>query len=309
MAGNSIEVEAKDRMLRIEVRNMMALDSKAKDVLEIQPLQFKLEVPLALCGNGTQEKLQKDALARMEKDVKDIVAKAQGLVNDETKNLGEDIRKELGKDEKGDKSAYRNAVKQVESTVARLEDIVDGLPPSVREAVKKVIKGKGFEGIFPKQKLTSVGTWGFRDRKGICVRPGKFKNVTKDDHADADKELWEALKNAKSSPHGFVFVDGSKAGLVVRKSITTDDKKLAKEQSNGGKAWTGTVTREGDIYHFDLDRDCNESTEGALARKISALVQKRCNRKVKVKVSDDDQDVDDDRSETKGGQAESGKKP
>jgi hypothetical protein len=309
MAGNNIDVEAKDRMLRIEVRNMIAVDGKAKDVLEIQPLQFKLDVPLALSGDGTQEKLKKDALARMEKNVKDIVAKAQGLVNDEIKNLGEGIRKERGKDDKGDKSAYRNAVKQVESAVARLEDIVDGLPPSAREAVKKVIKGKEFEGIFPKQKLTSVGSWGFRDRKGICVRPGTFRNVTKDDHADADRDLWEALKNAKSSPHGFVFVDGSKAGLVVRKSITTDDKKLAKEQSNGGKVWTGRVTKEGDVYRFDLDKDCNESTEGALARKISALVQKRCNRKVKVKVSDDDQDVDDDGPQAKDGQAASAKKP
>ncbi len=308
MAGNNIDVEAKDRMLRVEVRNMIVPDSKAKDVLEIQPLQFKLDVPLALSGNGVDEKLKKDALARIEKEVKDNVAKAQGLVNEEIRSLGEDIRKEREKDEKGDKSAYRNAVKRVENTVARLEDIVDGLPPSAREVVKKVIKDKDFEGIFPKQKLTSVGSWGFRDRKGICVRPGTFRNVTKDDHADAGRDLWEALKNAKSSPHGFVFVDGSKAGLVVRKSISTADKKLAKEQSNGGKVWTGDVKKEGDIYHFELDQDCSKSTEGTLAKKIRLLVQERCNQRIKVKVSDDDQDVGDDGPEAKDDAEKSAKK-
>lgn len=306
MAGNNIDVEAKDRMLRVEVRNMIAVDCKAKDVLEIQPLQFKLDVPLALSGNGTQVKLKKDALARMEKDVKDIVAKVQGSINDEIKNLGEDVRKEWGNDEKGDKSAYRNAVKRVESAVVRLEDIVDGLPPSVREVVKKVIKAKEFEGIFPKQKLTGVGTWGFRDRKGIGVRTGTFKNVTKDDHADADKELWEALKKA-DSPQEFVFIDGSRAGLVVRRNRTSADKKLAKEQSSGGKEWTGTVKKSGDIYHFELDQDCSKSTEGTLAKKIRALVQERCDQRIKVKVSDDDQDVGDDGPEAKDGAAKSAK--
>lgn len=306
MAGNNIDVEAKDRMLRIEVRNMVAKDSKTKDLLEIQPLLFKLDVPLEVAGDGSQQKLKKDALESMEKRVKEIVAKAQGSINDELKNLGEDVRKEWAQDQKGDGGAYKEAVKRVENAVARLEDIVDGLPPSVREAVMKVISGKEYEGIFPKQRLTSVGAWGFRSGKGIRVRPGTFKSVAKED--DADKDLWEALKDARS-PQGFVFVDGSKAGLVVRKNLSAADKQLAKEQSNGGKQWIGTVKREGDIYHFQLDKDCPKSKEEKLAGQIRTLVQKRCNQRIKVKVGDDDLDVGDDGRLAKDGSAASGKNP
>lgn len=303
MAGNNIDVEVKDRLLTIQVRNMIRMDSKAKDVLEIQPLPFKLEVLLALSDNGAQAPLKKQAFDELRKGVEGLVAKAQDLINDEVKDLGEEIGKQRKKDESGDKGAYRNAVKQVSGVVDRIDDITDGLPPSVREETKKVIKQKKYEGIFAKQKLTSVGSWGFHGDKGIRVRPGTFKHVAKDD--EVDKELWEALKS--TTPQQFVFVDGRKGGLVVSKSITAADKQKAKEQSGGGTPITGTMEKKSDVYHFELDKECTESKAEKLATKIRTTIKERCNKKIKVKVSDDDQDLDDD-ADAKDGAAASVKK-
>lgn len=303
MAGNNIDVEVKDRLLTIQVRNMIRMDSKAKGVLEIQPLPFKLDVPLALSGNGAQAPLKKQAFDEIRKGVEGKVATAQDLIDDEVKKLGEEIGKEQKKDARGDKDAYRDAVKRVSAVVERLNDIADGLPPSVRETTKRVIKEKQYEGIFAKQKLTSVGSWGFHGDKGILVRPGTFKHVTKGD--ELDTELSEALKS--KTDQQFVFVDGSKGGLVVRKSITSDDKKRAKEQSGGGTQMTGTVKKDGDVHRFELDKECSERKADKLARKIRDLVKKRCKMSIKVKVSDDDEDVADD-PDAKDGASASAKK-
>lgn len=291
MAGNNIDVEVKGRMLTIEVRNMIRMDSKAKDVLEIRPLPFKLEVLLALSDNAAQAPLQKqEAFDELRKRVERLVAEAQVLINDEVKKLGEEIRKQREKDENGDKGAYRDAVKQVSGVVDRLDDISDGLPPSVRELTKGVIKHRKYDGIFVKKKLDSVGTWGFHGDIGIRVRPGTFKHVAKDD--ELDKELWEALKNAKGLQ--FVFMYGRKGGLVVSKSITSAHKQKAKEQSGGGTQITGTVEKKsGDVYNFEIDKECTESMAERWATKIRKTIKERCNEKVKVKVGDEEAFDDD----------------
>lgn len=303
MAGNNIDVEAKDRMLTIQVRNMIRKDTKAKDVLEIQPLLFKLEVPLVLAGNGNDEKLKKEALAKLERGVKEIVVRAQDLINEEVNRLGQEIGKQREKDERGDTSAYQNAVKQTRNTVERLDDIVDGLSPSVREETKKLIKAYG--AVFPKQRLTSVGTWGFHGDKGIRVRPGTFKNVTKDE--EDDKELAKALDAARYNKHEFVFVNEGEGGLVLRKRIAGMDTRLAKEQSDGGRPLYGTVKADGGIYHFELDKECSDKPE-KLAQRIRAIVKERCKKSITVKVSDDDQDIDDEPA-AKAGAAAQAKKP
>jgi hypothetical protein len=299
MAGDTIDVCIKDGIVRVDVRNLIFKASKDKSVLDIQPLVLNVSVPAKFLGRtddgGGERKLHDELQKRnLEKELRNIVADVQDKANREMAELGAKIRKELDKDRNDDKSAHKNAAKMVTEVVENLEDMTDGVPLSLREMIKK-------SGLFAKKSLSSIGTWGFPSgNRGIRLRPGTFKHVGKDDSTDA--ELRAAIKAAKGGGYAFVLVDSGPGGLVLRKRAGGSEAALAKEQAGGrGSALFGEIEyeRAQDTFKFVLDKSCSESKCKNLANKIRKIVKERCNKNIKVWVTDEDRDDRDDESDPK----------
>jgi hypothetical protein len=280
------------------VRNLIGKASKDKSVLDIQPLLLKVSVPAKLLngaddGGGKKkprDELQDRLLQKLETELRKIVSDVQREANREMAELGAKVKKEQDKDQKGDAGAHKDAAKLVDEVAQRLEDLTDGVPLSLREAIKK-------SGLFANKSLSSVGTWGFPSgNRGIRLRPGVFKQVGKDDRGDGD--LRAALKAAKSGGYEFALVDSGPGGLVVGKSISGNAEKLAKEQAGGrGSALFGEIKHEGGQYKFLLDNRCSKNKGDHLARRIRDMVKERCGKSIKVWVTDKDR-ADDDEAAT-----------
>lgn len=293
MAGDTIEVGIKDGIVQVDVGNLIFKSSKDKTVLDIQPLILKVSVPAELLtgadGGGESKlrgELQKKLLAKLERELRGIVADVQYRANRELAELAAKVRKELDKDQNDDKEACGRATKLVAEVAGKLERLTNEVPPSLREAIKK-------SGLFANKSLSSVGTWGFRGKSpGICLRPGVFKHAGKEDRANG--ELAAALKTAKGGGYEFVLVDNGPGGLVLRKSIGGSATALAKGQAGGrGSALFGEVDYDGDQYLFLLDKSCSESKGRHLAQRIRSIVKERCNKVIKVRVTDEDFADDD----------------
>jgi hypothetical protein len=304
MADDTIDIEVKGEMLHIQVRNLIGKESKDKKVLDIEQLMLKLDIPLKAAAKGKSDaaggksdEVRLKALENIRARAKEIVTKVRNEANERIKDLAGEITKQLAKDQQDDKDAYKTASKLVSETAEKLEDMVNGIPPSLREAAKEEMKK--CRDAFCNDKLTCVGSWGFRSgNRGIRMRPGVFKHVGKDDSGDA--ELRAALKAAKGGGYKFVLVDSGPGGLVVRKSVGGSTDKLAKEQAGGtGNVLHGEIKHESGRYLFLLDKSCSASKGDRLARRIRDIVKERCNKSIKVWVADDDWEDTDDEAEAK----------
>lgn len=304
MAGDTIEIGIKDGIAHVEVQNLISKASKDKSLLVSEPLMLKVSIPAKFLDgaddgageNRLRRELQKKLLPKLEAEMRRIVAAVQDRANREMAELGARVRKELEKDQKGDAGAYAQAGKLVDEAARELEDLTNGVPVALREAIKK-------SGLFAAKSLSSVGTWGFPNpERGIRLRPGVFQNADKDDRDNA--ELGAALKSAKGGGYDFVLVDNGPGGLVVRRSVGSSATAIAKEQAGGrGSALFGRIEHDGDRYKFLLDKSCSDSRCKGLARKIRNIVKERCGKSIKVWVADNDRADDDERETAAAGSA------
>jgi hypothetical protein len=288
MAEDTIEVDAEADVLTVRCRNLITKPLRNnQDVLEFDALIFNLDVPLPL-AHKTLAKLSPDTkrmLAKVATKTEYIVEQARKTVEEEVKkliDLVEDLQK---KDGRGDQGAYKQAGDAIKKAVARIEDVLDGVPPTIRKAVENEIRG---DANYKKDKLFSSGTWSFRTNKGMWIKSGKFKNITKDDD-DAGAELKKGIDGAKSAsasnPFDFILASGREAGLVIRKRVAGADKKTALERREGsGQVYYGEILYEKSKYVFVLDKDCSVGQGAKLAKQIQEALKQATGKRYPIRV-------------------------
>ncbi len=293
MSSTAIQVTADPDLVNVEVRNLVTVGARVGDMLDLSPLRFRLDLPIRTtpAARSGANKLLPALESRIEGVVPGAIEAARKTVDKELAALAEALRKLLAGGAGQADDGHEQAMRLVKPAAFAIEHAVDGLPVAVRESLGKLLKASDAQGWFPKQKLCSVGSWGFQRSEGIRLRAGLFKPAPASS-GDGDR-LWRDLSSARSHTRRFVLVPGpgSSVGLAVGASVGAGDLARARQMAQGsGTPLYGEVAAAGGAFHFKLDKTGSQGTREKLARRVREQVRTLCRKNVAIRFDDDDAD-------------------
>lgn len=299
MNATTLSVTTDPSHVAISVRDLIATTSRVDDVLDMAPLRFSLSVPIRTtpAARSGADKLAPALQRRLEGDVQATVEGVRKTLSKDVTALAESLRKLLDKDGGAAANAHEQSSKLIRPVLARIDEATDGLPARVRAAIDKLMQCAEFRGAFVKQKLSTVGTWGFQRSQGIRLRPGLIAGAPAGDSSDGGGErLWRDLSAARSHTRKFVLVvAGSQLGLAVGSTLGSADLARAREMvAGGGSPLYGDVSVSAGDYHFVLDKAGSQAKREKLAKRVRDRVKALCNKIIAVRFADDDKDEDED---------------
>jgi hypothetical protein len=295
VSATTLSVSAEPDLVSVQVRNLIAVTSRIDDVLDVSPLRFSLSVPIRTTTEARigADKLLPALQRRIESDVTAVVEGARKSIEKDVLALAVAMRKLLEHDGGASADAHVQATKLTKPASAQFEHAVDALAPGVREAVERIVRANEFKACFAKQRLTSLGSWGFARSEGIRVRPGLIKYAPVTD--DGGDRLWRDLTSARSHARQFVLIASDAPGLAIGNSIGGGDLARARQMGGSGAPLYGEVSVSGGVYHFQLDKASSQGKRDKLAKRLRDRIKTLCRKSIAVRFDDNDSDIDGER--------------